>query len=743
MKLTIVLLQRQQAGLRRRLAVQAAGRDPLVRSLASYTVSSSSSSSTSPLHVNDDNNRRNFASWSPLESKLIKNKNQHDATFRKNSILRPIDVISSKKNYSKSTVSNKSSSSAPMTSKVIDDEDDKSNGADLLGIKSLIPQWKLMFNKETLFTDISAGMTVGCVAVPLSLAIALSSGVPAEVGLVTAAVSGVAGGLMGGTTLAVTGPAAAISLLVVSAVSTHGLEALPIITMGCGLLQLASGVTKLGVVAKLCPVSVIAGFTTGVGSLILTNQLPKALGMTAPTGLSPIELLGFIGEHAAQHVNPAAAALAVGTSAAMFLLPKVHPKMPSALIAVGGATVATHALGLDVTLLGNIPSGWDAFQFGVPTLPPMDALPSLAASTFLIYAMTSVESLLSCAALEKMKKTTYKHSPDQELIGQGLSNMTSALFMGMPVTSVIARSSINVRLNATTRLPALVQSGFVVCSVVFMSSTIATIPMPALSGVLITTGLGMLNPSEFKHCYAVQKSDVVPFVATIGGMVSLGLAEGIGIGCMTAVGMSAYKTMQEKMFNEQAYGKAATEPKMMALELTTASSNDDNEKTSSPTVVWQTRVGNQLPTAVDASGVTTMVSKRHEENKQLAFKYDEEMNEFSTKLMDPTKNTVFQLNGPINFLSMFEIDNMIKRMMKQKNKKNSTMDAIVVDMQNVTSLEFTGIEELVNRLVEVSEVEGEENDDLPIHMVNISPAIGNALDQCDPLHKITRLGCHQ
>eukprot|EP00751_Fragilariopsis_kerguelensis_P014480 CAMPEP_0170760510 /NCGR_PEP_ID=MMETSP0733-20121128/1595_1 /TAXON_ID=186038 /ORGANISM="Fragilariopsis kerguelensis, Strain L26-C5" /LENGTH=151 /DNA_ID=CAMNT_0011100269 /DNA_START=323 /DNA_END=778 /DNA_ORIENTATION=- len=151
MKLTIVLLQRQQAGLRRRLAVQAVGRDPLVRSLALYPVSPSSS--LSPLRVND-NNRRTFASWSPLESKINKNKNknknQHDATFRKNSILRPIDVISSssKKSYSKSTVSSKSS--APLTSKAIDDDDsdEKSNGADLLGIKSLIPQWKLMFNKE-------------------------------------------------------------------------------------------------------------------------------------------------------------------------------------------------------------------------------------------------------------------------------------------------------------------------------------------------------------------------------------------------------------------------------------------------------------------------------------------------------------------------------------------------------------------------------------------------------------------
>lgn len=125
------------------------------------------------------------------------------------------------------------------------------------GIPTLVPQWKRMFAPDTLFTDISAGLTVGCIAVPLSLAIALASGVPAEVGLVTAAVSGVAGGLFGGTTLAITGPAAAISLLIVEAVNSHGLEALPLITLACGGLQLASGVTRLGVIGKLVPVSVI------------------------------------------------------------------------------------------------------------------------------------------------------------------------------------------------------------------------------------------------------------------------------------------------------------------------------------------------------------------------------------------------------------------------------------------------------------------------------------------------------
>ncbi len=368
-----------------------------------------------------------------------------------------------------------------------------------LGLPSLIVDWRRMFNASTLFTDVSAGITVGCIAVPLSLAIAVASGVPPEVGLVTAAVSGVAGGLMGGTTLAITGPAAAISLLVVGAVTEHGFESLPFITLACGGLQLVSGVTRLGVWAKLVPVSVIAGFTTGVGTMILSGQVPKALGLTAPAGLNPIETVGFVGEHLSS-INPSAAALAVGVSAAMFLLPKVHPKMPSALLAVGGATLATRSLDLDVAAIGSIPSGLEAFQWVVPTMPAVEALPSLGATIFLIYAMTSAESLLSCAALEKMKKTPYKHNPDQELIGQGLANMGAGMFTGMPVTSVIARSGLNVKLHAETRLPALVQAGFVFGSVVFFSDTISTIPMPALSGMLITTGLGMLNPVEFKHC---------------------------------------------------------------------------------------------------------------------------------------------------------------------------------------------------------------------------------------------------
>lgn len=581
------------------------------------------------------------------------------------------------------------------------------------GVPDLIPEWKKMFNKDTLFQDISAGLTVGCIAVPLSLAIAVASGVPAEVGLITAAVSGIAGGMMGGTTLAVTGPAAAISLLVVGAVHEHGLEALPFITLACGGLQLASGITRVGVVAKLVPVSVIAGFTTGVGTLILSGQVPKALGMTAPDGLNPVEIMGFIGENLST-VNPAAAALAFGTSAAMLALPKLHPKIPSALLAVGGATIATHTCGLDVSLIGAIPSGFDAFHFGLPTLPSVGALPSLGATVFLIYAMTSVESLLSCAALDKMKKTDYKYNSNQELVGQGLANMGSAMFMGMPVTSVIARSGLNVKLGAQTRLPALVQASFVFSSVVFMSDTIAMIPMPALSGMLITTGIGMLNPTEFKHCFAVQKLDTVPFLATIGGMVTFGLAEGIGIGCASALAMNFVNNRNSLDTTRMQFHE---EPPTSAVPSTTAKMSINNDM-GLPSMMPRMQVN-------EARGLHTMVGYMHQPGDDHTFE-DCGGQDFD---IDHTRSTVWQINGPINFVSMFEIENMVRRI--KERKEDSPVGTIVVDMHGVTSLEFTGVEELVNRLVEVA-------DGTPVKMVNCDNPIQIALDQVDPNRQIAR-----
>jgi MFS superfamily sulfate permease-like transporter len=325
-----------------------------------------------------------------------------------------------------------------------------------------------------------------------------------------------------------------------------------------------------------------------------------------------------------------------------------------------------------------------------------------------------------------MKKTSYKHNPDQELIGQGLANVGAGLFMGMPVTSVIARSGLNVRLNAETRLASLVQSGFVFCSVVFFSDSISNIPMPALSGMLITTGLGMLNPTEFKHCYAVQKMDTVPFLTTIGGMVAFGLAEGIGIGCASAVALH--------------YGMSPSSP--------TSTSSSYKMMVSPINGVPLLPVGTSVPSSKDLRVVNDHLYG------------DRGSSDISTTYTATSyrNGTVWQLLGPINFMSMFEIDNLIRDMKDDyRDTKIGTVTAttsndlssssssmtlpIVVDMKGVTSLEFTGVEELVNRLIEVSHHPDDHTTlttGIPITMMNCTAELHKALDQCDPKQRIQR-----
>ena len=175
--------------------------------------------------------------------------------------------------------------------------------------------------------------------------------------------------------------------------------------------------------------------------MILAGQLPKALDLTVPAGLNTVEVVSAVVSGLGS-ASPAACALALGVVATMQLSPLIHPKIPSALVAVGGATAVTQFGGLSATTIGALPSGLDAFTLCMPVVPSLEALPSLGGTIMIIYALTSAESLLSCTALDKLRPTSYKHNPDQELIGQGLANMTSAASAGMPVTAVIARSSL-------------------------------------------------------------------------------------------------------------------------------------------------------------------------------------------------------------------------------------------------------------------------------------------------------------
>ena len=253
--------------------------------------------------------------------------------------------------------------------------------------------------------------------------------------------------------------------------------------------------------------------------------------------------------------------------------------------------------------------------------------------------------------------------------------------MGMPVTSVIVRSGLNVAVGAESRLPALVQSGFVFGSIAFASSTISMIPQPALSGMLIATGARMLYPSEFNYCYSVDKFTTLPFFTTIAGMLSMGIAEGIGIGWATALGLAVKNNMQLQV-------------KMKVYQI-----SGDFAST-----------GKLAPDAV--SRETTTVSAAHHPDR-------------GALLIKPT-STVWQVKGPINFMSMFEIDNMVDDIEGRSNAE----DPVVLDMRHVTSLDFTGVEELVDRVIEAA-------DGAPINMVYHRDDLNKVLNKVDKKQRIS------
>jgi MFS superfamily sulfate permease-like transporter len=276
-----------------------------------------------------------------------------------------------------------------------------------------------------------------------------------------------------------------------------------------------------------------------------------------------------------------------------------------------------------------------------------------------------------------------------------MANVGAGLFMGMPVTSVIARSGLNASAGAQTRLPALIQAGVVFGSIAFAGPAIAMIPMPALSGMLIKTGASMLYPPEFNYCYSVDNTTTLPFFTTVAGMLSMGLAEGISIGCATAVGLAVHK----------AVGLAVH--KNMQLQ-----------------VIMQ----------VDQTSGVEAVNTTEAQIKMVCNKSGVKTTDADTLVVTGASN-VWQVKGPINFMSMFEIDNLVEDI---KDSSNS-VDPIVLDMRHVTSLDFTGMEELVVRVIEAA-------NGAPVQMVTRRDDINNVMNKIDKegeIHRFSAINLEQ
>ena len=419
-----------------------------------------------------------------------------------------------------------------------------------LGVRKLLPAWKNLFTTKYLLDDVYAGITVAFIAIPLSLAIALASGVPPEVGLVTAIVAGIVCALFGGTPLSVCGPAAAMCILIADIVEKFGVPSLLLIGALAGVMQLVSGIFGLGRLGRYVPLPVIAGFTAGIGVIILIGQLPRAFGLVPPPESDIFSVFSHLKEYLHQ-INGTCILLVALTIGIIRGLPKALPKVPAILPAVLIVSLVTFVFDLsNVPLIGAIPR-----SLPTPALPAMTtiSMTDLFLNAFFVYLLASLETLLSCSAIDKLTKGE-KHNANQELIGQGLGNIVSSLFGGIPVTGVIARSATNVRAGAKTRRSSIIHAIIILVSVYAAAPLISRIPIAALAGVLFSVALSMINVREFKDLWRAAKPEAAVYGITFLTIIFVDLLAGVQAGLAAAcliVLLRATKTHLHVSVNSQ------------------------------------------------------------------------------------------------------------------------------------------------------------------------------------------------
>ncbi|MDF3341958.1 SulP family inorganic anion transporter [Mycolicibacterium septicum] len=378
--------------------------------------------------------------------------------------------------------------------------------------------------------DILAGVTVGVVALPLALAFGISSGVGAAAGLVTAVVAGLVAAVFGGSHVQVSGPTGAMAVVLAPIVAQHGLGSIALVTVAAGLLVLAAGATGLGRAVTFIPWPVIEGFTLGIAAIIFLQQVPAAFAQQAPAGerTLPAAITVIV------QADWTAAAKTLGVVAVvallMITLPRLHRAIPESLTAVIVVTVLVSVLHIPVAAIGALPSHLPA-----PVLPHADlgAMRTLLGAALAIAALAAIESLLSARVAATMSPTG-PYDPDRELVGQGLASVASGVFGGMPATGAIARTAVNVRSGARTRVAAIVHS-LVLLGVVYLATgPVSTIPLAALAGVLMVTSFRMISAATIRKILRSTRSDALTFALTAAVTVCFDLIEAVEIGVVVA-----------------------------------------------------------------------------------------------------------------------------------------------------------------------------------------------------------------
>ena len=386
------------------------------------------------------------------------------------------------------------------------------------------------YSLPRLKADVLSGLTVAIVALPLSMAIAISSGVTPERGLYTAIFGGFVVSLLGGSRFQIGGPAGAFIILVAATVARHGVDGLALATLISGVFMMIAGWLRLGKYIKYIPYPVTVGFTAGIGVIIFSGEIHDLFGLTTQ-GKEPgplLDKLPYLWSYMPTISWPATA-VAAFTIAVILLFKRVLPNWPGLLIAVFLSSLLAALLHLPIetigTRFGGIPD-----SVPMPHLPPLDrnlvlaVLPDAIAFTLL----GAIESLLSAVVADGMSGR--RHRSSMELIAQGVANITSALFGGICVTGTIARTATNVRAGATSPVSGMLHSLFVLAFLLVAAPLAKYIPLAALAGVLAFVSYNMIEKQAFAALFRSSWGDAIVLMATFLLVIFRDLTEGIIVG---------------------------------------------------------------------------------------------------------------------------------------------------------------------------------------------------------------------
>ena len=402
------------------------------------------------------------------------------------------------------------------------------------------------YDKSQFIKDVTAGIIVAIIALPLSIALALASGVGPEAGIFTAIVAGFVISALGGSCVQIAGPTAAFATIVAGIVARDGMDGLIIATIMAGIFLILMGLFHFGSLIKFIPYTITTGFTSGIAVTIVIGQLKDFFGVTYPDGVKPIEttekMKAFVQNISS--VNTDALIVGIVSLAILILAPYIFKKVPGSLIAVIVGILMVQFLPLKVSTIGNLYTISNSLpSFHMPAIR-FSTISASVSNAFTIAVLAAIESLLSCVVADGMINS--KHRSDMELVAQGAGNIASALFGGIPATGAIARTAANVKNGGRTPIAGMVHAVVLLLILVVLMPYAALIPMPTIAAILFMVAYNMSGWRKFVYLLkTAPKSDIIVLVLTFGLTVVFDLVVAIEVNVVLAA-MLFMKRMSEE-----------------------------------------------------------------------------------------------------------------------------------------------------------------------------------------------------